>query len=590
MRPNKPAAWLKAAGVFRGLGEVELRRLLSRCYTQSVERHGVLTEAGALCNALHIIVTGRFIGTAADGSVTGEYGPGHVFNESNFFTRSPCRETVTAVRESMVLTLEWEEFTELANRAPEYWQAVTLAFAVKAALAEPQRPLITYQKPHTLAIVAAGPSPLPPDIVRDIGGGFDPLADCQLLTSQSFGQNMPGGITLDDPEVMHWLKQEQQKFDLIIRVADSEWTPWTEMSVLEADEILLIGMCSRATSGKAIELNALEKQIFELRGVHSCRLALIHPGKPSPARMRLGTACWLANRPVRSHHAISQEMPDDYSRLARFVLGKSVGYIACGGGAAAVAHFGVIKALNEAGVDIDCVAGTGAGAVVAALIADGLAPEEAAGVFPLPRSRSDFERVTAAIFRGAAICDLALPFRALSADMTHGEGRVHVEGTVAEALVANWPPLGVAMPYLSAHGEHLADGSLIDPMPAWLLNDVHGGPNIIAKIAPPLRSEAAGGRDVSAFNWALKRFAGGQSLPADGGIGMADMMLRGLGLRKNAAVTRPGDVMLAPPPVAPDQADDQEAIMETAYLWTVGELQRLMDDDSQEAAPSFLQQ
>ena len=52
---------------------------------------------------------------------------------------------------------------------------------------------------------------------------------------------MPGGIALDDPQVVHWLKEQENRFDVILLLADPEPTPWTERTLAEADEICLIG-------------------------------------------------------------------------------------------------------------------------------------------------------------------------------------------------------------------------------------------------------------------------------------------------------------------------------------------------------------
>ena len=55
---------------------------------------------------------------------------------------------------------------------------------------------------------------------------------------------------------------------------------------------------------------------------------------------------------------------------------QKVGLVLSGGGAAAIAHVGVIKALEEYGIPIDYISGTSAGALVGALYANGYSPEE----------------------------------------------------------------------------------------------------------------------------------------------------------------------------------------------------------------------
>ena len=55
---------------------------------------------------------------------------------------------------------------------------------------------------------------------------------------------------------------------------------------------------------------------------------------------------------------------------------QGVGVVMSGGGAKGLYHIGVLKALEEAGVPIDYVAGTSMGAIVGALYAAGYSPEE----------------------------------------------------------------------------------------------------------------------------------------------------------------------------------------------------------------------
>lgn len=58
-----------------------------------------------------------------------------------------------------------------------------------------------------------------------------------------------------------------------------------------------------------------------------------------------------------------------------------VGLVLSGGGAKGIAHVGVIKALEENNIPIDCVAGTSMGAIVSSLYACGYSPEEMMALF-----------------------------------------------------------------------------------------------------------------------------------------------------------------------------------------------------------------
>ncbi|CAD0085214.1 unnamed protein product [Aureobasidium vineae] len=77
------------------------------------------------------------------------------------------------------------------------------------------------------------------------------------------------------------------------------------------------------------------------------------------------------SRKVRQTPLYSAETPfkGDFHRLARRLLGKSVGLVLGGGGARGIAHVGIIKAMEEAGIPIDIVGGTSIGSFIGALYA-----------------------------------------------------------------------------------------------------------------------------------------------------------------------------------------------------------------------------
>jgi len=561
LKPETPSAWLHAIDAFSELGQPELRRLLARCFTQTVERGVLVVEAGEAANALHVLISGRL--AVQEDTRTDELAPGAVVGDAAFFRRGTYPRNVVAARDSLVLTLEWDEFTQLADRAPEYWQAVAVSLAKRASIAEAATQ--PFPKPRTLAIIGAGPAPLQAHIANDIAAAFDPLADCQVLRSISFGQNLPGGITLDDPEVAHWLREQQQAFDLIIRVADNEVNEWTRNAILEADEILVVA--SRAKGQNSCALNAVETLAVELRGAHACRLVLVSDGQPEQVRAHE----WLALRPVRFHHRVRVGAQNGFDRLARFVLGRATGYIACGGGAYAAAHLGLLEALIEAGVTIDCVGGAGAGAFVAAHIAQETPFAEAARFFPPLRARADFERAVSAAFGDLDIVDTALPYRALSADLTSGVPVVHSSGLIVEAVLANWPPPGLAAPFISHNGAHLSDGGLVDSAPAWLLRDIHSGPAILGRIEPPLPLSAP--REAqSAKDWAIRRITGARDNDGGDPFDVANLMLRGMALR-GSQVDRTAALSLSPP--LRFGSDQQDTAREAAYQWALTELERL---------------
>ena len=62
-----------------------------------------------------------------------------------------------------------------------------------------------------------------------------------------------------------------------------------------------------------------------------------------------------------------------------------IGIALCGGGARGIAHVGILKALEEAGIEPEFVSGTSMGAIVGAYYAEGLKPEEILDILSKPR-------------------------------------------------------------------------------------------------------------------------------------------------------------------------------------------------------------
>ena len=56
-------------------------------------------------------------------------------------------------------------------------------------------------------------------------------------------------------------------------------------------------------------------------------------------------------------------------RIGRIISGRGIGLVLAGGGAKGFAHVGVMRALEEAGIEVDFVGGTSIGAVMGMVLA-----------------------------------------------------------------------------------------------------------------------------------------------------------------------------------------------------------------------------
>lgn len=155
--------------------------------------------------------------------------------------------------------------------------------------------------------------------------------------------------------------------------------------------------------------------------------------------------------------------------------------LALGGGAVrGAAHIGVIRALHEEAIPIDCIAGTSAGALVGSLYAGGLEWQElqeaAVGLGWLsvaepawPRggflTNRRMRRFLDQQMGPVTFDDLRLPFVAVAADANTGAEVVLREGRVADAVRASTAIPGIIKP-VELDGRLLVDGGVVTNVPA----------------------------------------------------------------------------------------------------------------------------
>jgi len=168
-------------------------------------------------------------------------------------------------------------------------------------------------------------------------------------------------------------------------------------------------------------------------------------------------------------------------------VGKSsrrprLGLALSGGAARGIAHVGVLKVLAEAGIRVDCVAGTSAGALVGGALAAGMPLEEIEkigrslrwrdlGRATLSRlgvqSNARLEEYVRARFPVTRFEDLPTPFAAVATDLHTGAAVVMRDaGDLALAIRASCAVPGWYVPVTDAQGRQLVDGGLVANLPS----------------------------------------------------------------------------------------------------------------------------
>lgn len=161
--------------------------------------------------------------------------------------------------------------------------------------------------------------------------------------------------------------------------------------------------------------------------------------------------------------------------MARLRVGLALG----AGGTKGMAHVGVLKALHEARIPLDCIAGASIGAIFGAGYAAGRAPDEMVrGVnqtgtrhvldFFRHGLRLDRDNPLARTFRkafeGLTFEQLEIPFTAVAADVLEKRPVFITDGELIPALEAS-----IAVPFVAKpvewRGRLLVDGGFWEPAP-----------------------------------------------------------------------------------------------------------------------------
>jgi predicted acylesterase/phospholipase RssA len=288
-----------------------------------------------------------------------------------------------------------------------------------------------------------------------------------------------------------WLDRQEAQYKYVIYEADPRPSPWTELCVRQADCILLVAdstaQLSLGSAGAPSLSHAAAQQ----------ELVLLHADRyRSPSETRR----WLEAWPVATHHHLGVGTPSDYDRLARLLTGQAVGLTLGGGGARGLAHLGVIRAFQEAGIPIDMIGGTSMGAVIAAQYALGYDFQTLLEINRKGWIRMDplkdktlpivallagkkLDRMLTMMFGDARIEDLWIKYFCVAANLTQAETVIHVSGPLKTAVRASMAIPGVAPP-LCDNGDLIVDGGVLNNLPADVMRTLSGGTVIAVDVSP----------------------------------------------------------------------------------------------------------
>ena len=504
-QPDVPG--LVLSRIFGGLDEATREALRPHLTWTMVELPGgeILFREGDTSSALFILISGRLEArvTGPDGlpQVVGEIGRGESVGEMGILNGTRRGATVAALRDSVLAQIDLATVRALLKAAPE------LALTLSRVIIERLQRRNTTPKPMRRVTNIA---------VVSVSEGFGPAAVLQPLCEELQRQQhrvmhltsaqidaVAGRIgaaqaTDDDPGAHFWLvnylNDLETRYALVFYEADVAPTAWTHRCLRQADEVVLLARATASPELSAVEHTCLTGSTTRVRQT----LVLLHA---ADSVWPEGTLPFLARRPtVHRHHHVRIGHQADMARLGRFLSGTAVGLVLAGGGARGLAHIGVFRALEEAGVPIDCFGGTSIGAVLAACMACGRGwqtiyreskrdflsnPTSDFNVLPLISllAGRKLDRLLTASFAKRHIEEMWHPFYCVSSNYTQACEVVHRRGAIKQAMLASMAIPGVFPPVVFGN-DLLVDGSVFNNLPA----DIMVGTGVQTILAVDLRT------------------------------------------------------------------------------------------------------
>ncbi len=475
-----------------------------------------LCRAGETDQQLYILVSGRLVAATATKDagqrVIGEIAAGESVGEMALFTGEKRSADVIAIRDSELIGLSETAFRDLLARFPGIAMGITkiiigrLRDAVQAN-GSPRSVknvcLLPVSKSISIDEVSAA--------LHQAAAAYCSVYCLDALTVER-ELKTPGiaEVAEDDPAHMRldaFFNDLENRYDIVIFSADGKDSLWSRRCLHQADKVLLIADADDDPTPSPRELAAVGEVSIASPGRS---LILLH-GKDTV--IPRDTAAWLAGRSVDFCLHVKRGDAAGYRRLARIVSGSAVGVVLSGGGAKGYAHAGVLKALEEAGIEVDMIGGTSIGSVIGAGYALGLTPDEIISQnadlferhdpfreYTLPIMSVLGSKKLDALFKEAfgetRIEDLWLPYFCVSSNLTTAQERVHKNGYLWKASRASMSLPGILVPVIEGR-DLLVDGGVVNNLPADIMQTMCRGTVITVDAAP--RRDIEFGEDADSF-------------------------------------------------------------------------------------------
>jgi predicted acylesterase/phospholipase RssA len=483
---------LERVGVLAELDAFALQEVAAVMQPVQLAGGAMLFDQGEAGDTLYIVVHGRLrvsvAGARGARRVVAELGRGESVGEMALLTGERRSARVEAIRDSMLLALSRAAFERVVEQYPRVMTQLARQLVERLKLSLRGAPVAHFLS--TVCVVPAVPGARIGMFCKRLAYALGAIGPTLHLTRFAAGGALAAGANeiarsgAENTRLLAWLNEQEERYAYILYEADEADPAWSRLCERQADRIVL---AARAEDDEPAAART-SQQLGQTPGSARREFVLLNADAPLPGLMQR----WLEALPgVQAWHHVADNKEAQVARFARLLVGRGVGMLLGGGGARTFAHIGVLRAMQEAGIEVDAIGGVSGGAIIGAQAAAGVSPREikarAQDEFLRRGSLLDFTvpivslirgerfaRMLARLFADTRIEDLPMRFFCVSANLSQATMRVHDRGMIWRAVGASISIPGVGPPTCE-NGDLLIDGSVLTNLPVEAMRELCQG-------------------------------------------------------------------------------------------------------------------
>jgi predicted acylesterase/phospholipase RssA/CRP-like cAMP-binding protein len=559
-----------------------------------VRLHGgeLLFERGEIGDCFYVLLNGR-VELFVQDRVLGVVGKGELVGELAMLSEEGRPASARATRDSLLVRLSRSTFQKLL--AHDARTVMTLSRTVAEQLHEAHSTIDAPRHAATMVTYALQPSVALEEASRKLAEALGRYRTLVLVDRRLVQESLGEGIadapphSPADDRFSAWLHRLEEECELVLFVADPTSTEWTRRCLRQAETIVAFADAAKTADASALETLSADHE--QKRGRTRRELVLMHDDSH---RVGFGTAGWQKLIAPDGHHHVHADSEAHFARMARHLTGSTVTLVLGGGGARGFAHIGVYRALTEAGIVLDAIAGSSMGSAMGGMIALGWDPqtvqERTREIFVGPKSVYDVTVPSWSLIAGQRLAnsvkkafgehthieDLWLRYFCVTSNLTRAEVEVHDSGPLWHWVRASGSIPGIAPP-VPRNGDLLVDGGVLNNLPADIARQRHTGRIIAVNVLRNVDGTTTGAvpGELKPLQVLWRRFhprTPDRNIPTLDEVLMRTAML---GIAANTArVRRDVDLFLEPPVDAFSIFDAKplSRIAEIGYRYTLEQL------------------